>query len=186
MQLIKYNVKIDMLSPFNISSGEDQDGYIDRSTVTYRGCPYIPGSTIKGKIRSNFYKISDIDHVESNCRCPMCLIFGGEGYSPSKIYIDDFRLDEDSNGELSHSRDFSIKYGNAINRYTKTAKDNALFVQEVANKAKFVGQVSIYFDSETIKYKDNLELAMNMIDSIGGGRSRGYGRAKVYLEEVEE
>lgn len=178
MKLIKYDVKIDILSPFNISSGQEQDYFIDKETVIYNDKPYIPGSTIKGKIRSNFCRILDIKHIDGKCECPMCSIFGGQGYAPSRIYVDNFIPVKD-NG-------MSIRFGNAIDRYKKTTKDNALFAQQVVNNTQFIGQISVYFDNNTIKYKDSIELSIRMIDSVGGGRSRGYGRAKVYLEEVVE
>jgi CRISPR-associated protein Csm3 len=178
MQVIKYKAAVNVLSPFNISSGQDQDGFIDKRTVLYNDKVYIPGSTIKGKIRNNFYKIVDLNHMENDCDCVMCTIFGGSGYNPSRMYVDDFMPVEDNN--------ISIRFGNAIDRYRKIAKDGALFAQEVVNNSEFIGQITVYFDEKTMKYKESIELAINMIDSIGNGRSRGYGRVKVCLEEVTE
>jgi len=177
MSLITYKVDIKLITPFNISTGENVGNYVDKSTVKYKGKPYIPASTIKGKIRSNFYMISDLDHNEYNCSCPMCNIFGKPGYSPSKIYVDDFVTDEEP---------FTvIRFGNAIDRYRKIAKDKALFTEELSANSLFKGEIKVNFDQETIKYKEKLEMAIKMIDSIGNGKSRGHGHAEIYIEEVK-
>lgn len=176
MKPVTYKVSIKIITPFNIATGESVDGFLNKSTVKYKGKPYIPGSTIKGKIKSNFYMINDLKHREENCNCPMCSIFGKPGYSPSKIYIDDFITEEEP---LT-----LIRFGNAIDRYRRTAKDNALFTEELSNNSLFKGIIKVYFDDNTIAYKDKLEMAIKMIDSIGNGRSRGHGHVEIDLKEV--
>nr|PZN09514.1 MAG: hypothetical protein DIU64_08695 [Caldicoprobacter oshimai] len=183
MLLKRYDVKIEVMTPFNIASGEDSDGFVDKKTVLFKGQPYIPGSTIKGKIRSNFCKIASIEHVDGICDCPACNIFGGQGFKPSRIYVNDFTLEK---CEAKERKNLLIRFGNAMDRYKKTAKEDALFVTEVARPALFTGQITVYFDENTLNYKEDLELAIRMIDSVGNGRSRGYGRVKVYLEEVTQ
>lgn len=177
MKQVLYNVNIRIITPFNIATGESIDNFINKSTVKYKGKPYIPASTIKGKIRNNFYMITDLNHSEENCVCPMCKIFGKPGYSPSKIYIDDFITEEEPVT--------LIRFGNAIDRYRKTAKDNALFTEELSGNRLFKGFIKVYFDDDTINYKENLEMAIKMIDSIGNGRSRGHGHVEIDLEEVK-
>ncbi|MBM7582854.1 CRISPR/Cas system CSM-associated protein Csm3 (group 7 of RAMP superfamily) [Caldicoprobacter guelmensis] len=186
MFLKKYNVSIEVQTPFNIASGE-ADGYIHKRTVRFRGKPYIPGSTIKGKVRSNFYKLTLPNHVDGICDCSACNIFGGQGYKPSRVYVDDFVLNDMPNdkGKSQEKKEFVfIRVGNAIDRYKRTAKHEALFITEAVRPAVFTGTITVYFDEDTLKYKQDLELAIKMIDSVGNGRSRGYGRVKVYLEEV--
>jgi len=176
MKTITYKVSIKIITPFNIATGESTDGFLNKSTVRYKGKPYIPGSTIKGKIRNNFHMINDLEHNEENCNCPMCKIFGKPGYSPSKIYIDDFKTEEDS---LT-----IVRFGNAIDRYRRTARDGALFTEELSANSLFKGFIKIYFDDSTIAYKEKLEMAIKMIDSIGNGRSRGHGHVEIDLKEV--
>ncbi|NLU25619.1 MAG: hypothetical protein GXX00_00425 [Hungateiclostridium thermocellum] len=181
MKVVKYMVKINLMTPFNISSRQERRGSVQRRTVLCKNRPYIPGSTIKGKIRDNFYKITDLNHTENDCNCVMCTIFGGQGYKPSKIYVDDFLPVE---SESTENKDLAVRYGIAINRYSKTNKDNRLYSQEVATGGKFCGNITVYFDDETIRYKRNIEMAMKMVNSIGGGHSKGFGRAEVQWEEV--
>lgn len=177
MKSVKYNIKVNILSPFNISSGEDGGGFIDKYTVKINNKPYIPATTIKGLIKHSFYKISDFKHDAKNCSCPVCRLFGKEGYYPSKIYIDDLKTNEEKRTR--------IKFGNAIDRYRKTAKDNALYSKEIVCNRQFNGQATVYFDEETIKYKEQFELAVKMIDAIGNGSSRGHGHVVVNIEEVK-
>jgi len=54
----------------------------------------------------------------------MCTIFGGQGYKPSKIYVDDFLPVESESTEIKiWLSDMAL----AINRYSKTNKDNRLY-----------------------------------------------------------
>lgn len=182
MEVVKYKVEINVLTPFNISSGQEKRGPVQKRAVLYKERPYIPGSTIKGKIRENFFRITSLDHTEKDCNCAMCAIFGGLGYKPSKIYVDDFLPVEGASPE--DNKDLSIRCGIAIDRYSKTNKDDYLYSKEVANGNKFRGEITVYFDQETIKYKRNIEMAVRMVDNIGGGCSTGFGRAKVQWKQV--
>ncbi|NLY76728.1 MAG: hypothetical protein GX080_01405 [Tissierellia bacterium] len=176
MKQALYRINIRVLTPFNIATGENIGDFVSKSTIKYKGKPYIPASTIKGKIRDNFFMINHLNHREEDCSCPMCKIFGSAGYSPSRIYVDDFVTEEDS---LT-----LIRYGNAIDRYRKIAKDKALFNEEVSANRLFKGTIKIYFDEETINYKEKLEMAIRMIESIGNSSSRGQGHVEIDLQEV--
>ncbi|OFI07059.1 RAMP superfamily protein [Clostridium acetireducens DSM 10703] len=179
MHKCKYMIKLNFKSPFNINTGEGENDFINKYTVKLRGKPYIPGSTIKGKIKSNFYKISDFKHKDNNesCNCPMCKLFGKSGNSPSKICVDNFETKEESK--------ISIKTSNSIDRFRKVSKDGALFTEEQCYNKEFLGEVSIVFDEETKIYKEELEMAIKMIDFIGGSKSRGSGNVEVSFEEVK-
>lgn len=177
MEPVVYKVNIKVITPFNIATGENTQDFVHKNTVKYQGKPYIPASTVKGKIRNNFYMINEFNHTENNCNCCMCRIFGKPGYSPSKIYIDDFVTEEEPQT--------FIRFGNAIDRYRKTARDNALFTEELSGNSLFKGIIKVYFDDDTVAYKEKLEMAIKMIDSIGNGRSRGHGHVEIDLEEVK-
>lgn len=175
---VKYNMKIKILSSFNIASGEDRGGFIHNHTVKQNNKPYIPGSTIKGKLRDNFTKLTNENHIEkkSECDCIICKLFGKPGYYPSKVYIDNLYTDEEAN--------ITIKNGTSIDRYRKVVKDTALYSEEIVNNKEFNGEVTVYFDKQTIEYKLDFELAFKMIDSIGHGKSRGHGHVEVEIVEV--
>jgi CRISPR-associated protein Csm3 len=175
--MVEYKVTIKIKSPFNIASSME-DKYINKLTLIYNEKPIIPASTIKGKIRSNFYKITELNHKEDEmCTCPMCKIFGQGGFSPSKLIVDNFKTFEEKNTR--------IKFSNSIDRFRKVSKDNALFSEELVCNKIFTGKLYVYFDEDTIKYKENFEMALKMIDNIGNSKSRGHGYVETSYEEVK-
>jgi len=54
----------------------------------------------------------------------MCTIFGGQGYKPSKIYVDDFLPVE---SESTENKDLAVRYGIAINGSSYRRQYNGLF-----------------------------------------------------------
>ncbi|SDL41816.1 CRISPR/Cas system CSM-associated protein Csm3, group 7 of RAMP superfamily [Clostridium cochlearium] len=176
MEKIKYKLNLECLSSFNVSSGEGEDGFIKKHTVKYRNKAYIPGSTLKGLIKDNFSKLVESKHKKGDCNCPICSIFGGLEYRPSKIFVDNLYTEERKN--------IGVKFGNAIDRYKKVAKDMALFSEEVVFNKNFIGYITLYLDEDTKKYKEYVEMAIKMIDCVGGSKSRGHGFVKIDLEEV--
>ena len=169
MEKLKYKVTIKTETPFNINSGLQDDGFIDQITVRdINGNPYIPGSTIKGKIRDNFAML----HGEIKTK----ELFGYEDtYSPSKIFVDNFYL-------INNNYSLATRFGNRINRYRCVAADSALFSKEVIN-GTFIGEIEIKYQ-ESFTLKEEIVLAIKMITSIGGGNSRGLGKVNIELEEV--
>ncbi|MBZ4663747.1 MAG: hypothetical protein JG776_1462 [Caloramator sp.] len=181
MKKITYNIKLEILTPLHISNGVEEDGFIDSYIVKeVKGkekIPYIPASSIKGKVRDNFYTILNTYHGKEKAELITNRIFGSEGYNPSKIYFEDLKC----NGEVKTS----IRFGNAIDRYTKHAKDKALKSIEILEDGNFLGTVKVFLQDDLVEYKDYLEMAFRMIESLGGNKSRGLGRVKISLEKRE-
>lgn len=167
MSIVTYKVIIKTKSPFNISTGVKSDDFIKNKTVKdNKGNPYIPGSTIKGEIRKNYRMIYGEEKAKD--------IFGESGYKPSKVIVDNFYLK--SNNSVN-----DFRFRNAINRYSKVAKDGALFSNEVVY-GEFEGEIEV--NCRSIEVKDEIFLAIKMINSIGGSKSIGMGRVTVEVEEV--
>lgn len=194
----KYIVSIKLKSPLHINSGDGRSGY--RSVITEHNEPIIPASTIKGKMRDNFARLTGNCPSSSvgqgkHCYCPVCSIFGARGFQPSRIYVQDFRFDKDSQKEQPKA-DLSIRMGTAVDRYRRVAEDEALYkAQVVENKyekkddkqivdAVFTGNIEVYFTPDTIKYEKDLRLALKMIETIGGGKSRGFGFVEVEVKSL--
>ncbi|WP_058485136.1 RAMP superfamily CRISPR-associated protein [Defluviitalea phaphyphila] len=172
----EYQVDIEFNSPFHISSGVVENGFIDEYIIKKGQNPYIPGSTVKGKVRSYFRMLLESKMNRLDAEKIEALIFGGEGYKPSKIYFEDFISNKPKNTD--------IRYGIRVDRYKKTAKDKGLFNYEIGEKGIYTGKVIIYFDDITINYKEDLEMAFLMVDAIGKGKSKGLGHCKVFIREV--
>lgn len=169
MKKTKFKVTIKTETPFNINAGIQDGGFINNITVKdINNKPYIPGSTIKGKIRDNFAMVFGDDRTKA--------LFGiGEQYAPSKIFVDNFYNVD--NHYLS-----TVRFGNSINRYRRVALDSALFSKEVIC-GTFIGNIEISYKIDE-NLKEDVILAIKMITSIGGGKSRGLGKVIIDLEEV--
>lgn len=167
MNTILYKVTITTETPFNISTGVKDNGFIkDYSVKDSYGNPYIPGSTIKGQIRHNYMMINGEERAK--------VIFGDGGFNPSRIIVDNFYLKDRTS--LSY-----VRYGNAMDRFRHTTKDGALYSKEVV-EGTFEGEIEVEIDNEL--EKDNIFLAIKMIKAIGGGKSTGLGKITIEIEEV--
>jgi len=155
--------------------------------------PYIPGSSIKGKMRAllEWYKNKvPASGKPCECRkmdCPICRIFGvgnksGDPVSrgPTRLIIRDAELSKESR---KASDDGSLiledKTENGLNRVTAAATPR--HIERVVPGVMFDFEL-LYrifdIDDEDEKYfktvKDGLILLQN--DYLGGGGSRGNGR----------
>ena len=183
----RYFVSIDLKSPVIIRDGKSGDGFA--VTVREDGMPYIPASTIKGKLRDNFRKLVDQEctgeakptGAAGLCGCPVCSLFGGTGFQPARVFIDNMRYvpsDESDTGS------YSIRSTVSIDRYRRLAKDKALAFSEVLEKGRFAGSIEVYFTGKTIKYEKQFKTALKMIEAIGSGKSRGLGFVSVEVKVV--
>ncbi|MFD3157095.1 RAMP superfamily CRISPR-associated protein [Haloimpatiens sp. FM7330] len=172
----KYRIEVNLKSPMLIKSGVKDNEFVDNSYVKKDDRPFIPGSTLKGIVRANFSSIIDTENCKKvNCNCAVCSIFGSGGFNPARIYFSDFKLISDY--------ETSIRFHNSINRNLRTAKDNALFSEEIIEKGKFEGYCEVYFNKKTIKYEKDLRVSIKMIENIGSSKSRGYGFVNVDVKE---
>lgn len=164
--------------------------------------PYIPGSSIKGKVRS-LLEVTRLAGIEGTkptilekgepCGCGKCLIcemFGTHNTSreaqenklPTRILFRDAVLtpyfqEKFENYELP----MEIKYENIINRVTGTA-DHPRPVERVPAGVEFTFEVAIKVfanDNENL-YKEVIAKGLKLIelDGLGGNTSRGSGQVK--------
>jgi len=172
--------------------------------------PYIPGSSIKGKMRSLLeWKL---DNFESNgevhqyggrkCQgkeCPICRIFGTSSdkaqIGPSRLIVRDAFLTEDSQKRLEElKRKKGLMYveektENTINRLS--ARSNPRTQERVPADTIFEFEM-IYrvfdFDSDEGKVDEKLfdyvkeGIKLIQMDALGGSGSRGYGKVKIDYE----
>ncbi|WP_010248222.1 RAMP superfamily CRISPR-associated protein [Acetivibrio cellulolyticus] len=179
-----YKVRFKLRSPLHISSGNNGDGITKSAKVGIE--PFIPASTIKGKIRSNFKSLlpdkccNNEQSGTSWCECPVCSIFGKAGYQPSRIYIQNLKY----NGEKDLDT-FGIRSTVAIDRFRRVARDGSLAFTEVIDNGSFEGDLEVYYSGDSINYEKQLIAAIKMIESIGKGKSRGWGFVDVEVTILE-
>lgn len=154
--------------------------------------PYIPGSSLKGKMRS----LVEIYNGETNNGKPTNdantkagALFGVSGDSdssrPSRLIVRDAELDINSADFSNTDLPFTeSKTEVAIDRVT--AKANPRTFERVPAGAKFnLNMVLNVFEGEDEKgLKNTLKQAINLLhdDYLGGHGSRGYGQIEIKLD----
>jgi len=148
MEFLKYKDlkgKIMLLSGLHIGGNKDniEIGGIDNPVIKHpiTKLPYIPGSSIKGKMRFLLeWKLGKVNRSSTgephsckpdNGKCPICRIFGNtdkdKKYGPTRLIVSDCKLLLSQEDEEKYKRNELIyledKVENRINRLTGTAID---------------------------------------------------------------
>ena len=208
-RIVNLQIDITFHSPFIVGSGFGMAGIIDSTTVKDNdNIVFVPASTIKGKIRSEFKKVwesfgeavcnSIIANRPEICKsddikdaCAMCRIFGSEFYEGHLIF-EDAVMDSKTRelfSKIVKSRPLpafqsSIRTGTRLNRYLRTVEKGALFTFEVVNPyVTFTSVISgscYMTDEEYSLFKGTIET----ITHLGGNKAGGMGRCNIQLVEV--
>ena len=164
---------------------------IVRGGSALRQEPYIPGSSLKGKIRS---LIEESDKDGNFCTCGACLICRMFGSGPEakntqkpRLKVRDAFL-ADSNDEKLRQVDFvEIKTENRIDRKTGKAKDPRE-MERVLPGTKFDLEfiISLYDDDNASEYLGLLIRGLKLLshDYLGGCGTRGYGKVDINNIEI--
>jgi CRISPR-associated protein Csm3 len=191
MKKKNYKLKIKVLTGLHIGIGSDKPeiGGIDNQFIKHPiyNVPYIPGSSLKGKIRclleteSDKYNGEDDVDIKRN--------FGDDDNSPTRFIFRDVNLIDEHLTEFeSGEYRTEIKTEIKINRKTGTATRGALRTTErVPPGIEFEGEVLVRYDENTDELKgikDMLDEGIKLLnnDYLGGSGSRGYGAVLVTLE----
>ncbi len=174
------------------------DSIVIRDSIS--NLPYIPGSSIKGKMRSlmelNSAQASEkiIESRGQPCKCGKCLpcqIFGtsaddisnGQLKGPTRIIIRDSFPTEETvekwglNDEVVSGAE--VKYENTLNRITSEAKPRNQ--ERVPKDSRFNFEIvfSVYEDDDPKNINGVFESMLLLQDSyLGGSGTRGYGKIK--------
>lgn len=159
--------------------------------------PYIPGSSIKGKLRS-LLELMAGENFDSLCRNTGSIIselFGATENKaenlesrPSRLIVRDADLTKEWEEKLrlSEYTDLpytEIKWENAINRITGTAKDPRQ-LERIPAGAEFNLHfvINIYDKESSDDYLALLKKGLEALqdDYLGGSGSRGYGQVEIF------
>ncbi len=169
--------------------------------------PYIPGSSLKGKIRSSLeYKHGKVgpDGMPCGCRqrdCLVCRIFGPHiqrgsrehDLGPSRLIVRDALLPEESKKDLEKLKEKGLLYAetkteNIIDRRTGVAasRGGPRTQERVPAGASFDFHMSIriFDDDDEEKLVSFVEEGRKLLgeEYLGGSGTRGYGWVKVDYE----
>jgi CRISPR-associated protein Csm3 len=197
--------EIELLSGTRIGGSDDvlQIGGTDLTCIKdpATGKPYIPGSSIKGRMRSGLEKLLGKVSQGKPCgcagpACPVCRIFGPHmktqhDLGPTRIIIRDAQLLGDGTFSVENKTE-------SVNNRATGAAQHPRTVERVATGARFSLEIAIQeFDIDSaFKYKDSngQELVggkalIEVVDhalfemeqtGIGAGTGKGYGQIKIH------
>jgi len=209
MKIVKLTGTVELLSGLHIGGGDDtmKIGGIDNGVIkdVNTDNPYIPGSSLKGKMRSllewdagvvgigdgnpfNSTLLNDPifsdENIKSNAETLLKLFGDKEGkYGITRISVGDCRLSQESKDMVLSE----AKYENVINRQKGTA-EHPRQTERVPAGVKFDFDIRI----KVLDDNDSEEALVSMVkkgfeliesDYLGGSGSRGYGRVKFHLSE---
>jgi len=220
MEFIKYKDlkgKIRLLSGLHIGGNKDniEIGGIDNPVIKHpiTKLPYIPGSSIKGKMRFLLeWKEGKVNHntgephscKPANGKCPICRIFGNTAkdkkYGPTRLIVSDCKLLLSSEDEEKFKRNDLIyledKVENRINRLTGTAIDFRHMERVPEGMVFDFGLTYKIFkidegETEAVNEDEkNWQQVVNALyylqeDALGGSGSRGCGKVEFFDLELD-
>ena len=201
---IRIRTTITLITGLHIGGNQEnvEIGGIDNSVIKLANCgnqPYIPGSSLKGKMRclleqtAGFPKIGSYPEVNN--------LFGITENSgnketvtrPSKLIVRDAMLTDESAKQLLECENLDMpytenKFENTINRVDGSANPRQL--ERVPAGAVFNAEfiLNIWDDDNEQEMLKLFEKGISLVenDYIGGSGSRGYGQIKFGDRKQEE
>lgn len=206
MGKIFLNGKIEAITGLSIGGSKTDTiiGGIDNGVIkTSEGIPFIPGSSLKGKMRSLLEKYTGLNPNSKTglcdcgqASCVVCTVFGvsadkrEEATGPTRLLVRDAFLNQDTREQMENKegifKDLELiytegKWENVINRKTSKA-DHPRQTERVPAGADFdFNIVFSLFYKEDIEKFNSIIRSLNLLedDYIGGNGSRGYGRIRI-------
>lgn len=198
--------EIELLSGTRIGGSDDvlQIGGTDLTCIKdpVTGKPYIPGSSLKGKMRSSLEKHRGKSTGREPCGCakddcPVCRVFGphkktNHTLGPTRIIVRDAPL---------ISGEFTIENKTeSVNRRDTGAAEHPRTVERVAPGARFALEIGVqefevddqfhYYDTNGNQLAGH-EALLEVVDhalwemeqtGIGAGTGKGYGKIKIHWD----
>ncbi|MBW1975907.1 MAG: type III-A CRISPR-associated RAMP protein Csm3 [Deltaproteobacteria bacterium] len=217
VEIKEYRGKIKLMTGLHIGAGDVEmhiggtDNPVVKHPFTFE--PYIPGSSLKGKVRSLLelrsglvaksdgkpLSIKVVEASDGSSRTygeAIIKLFGTSGaeeerlahYGPSRLSFSDCMLtdgcrEQAKNGEIVLTE---IKSENSINRIKGTA-ENPRFTERVPAGVEFAFHITMKVfdrdDPEALEAKLLEGLKLLEYDALGGNGSRGYGRVKFSFDD---
>ncbi|MEL6634147.1 MAG: type III-A CRISPR-associated RAMP protein Csm3 [Bacteroidota bacterium] len=162
--------------------------------------PFIPGSSLKGKLRTMLARAGGYMVVDDDSDLIKSIFgYGADGNKedeedkdrlPTRLIVRDAMLDEQSfhanfDREDLDTRYTMVKWENTINRKTGTA-EHPRQIERVPAGAQFSFEMiyNVFEDGQEKAHMDAIKEAMNMLqdDYLGGHGTRGYGQ--IAFQEV--
>ncbi len=187
---IKINTTLELLTGLHIGGSGDnvEIGGIDNPVIklaTRDNQPYIPGSSLKGKMRCLLEQIAGSAKVGGNDKINNLFGFS-QTNQPSKLIVRDAMLTDTSAKRLRDCENLDMpytegKWENVIDRVKGTAehpRQTERIPAGVSFDVEFV--INVWGDDKAEDLVNLLKKGINALenDYLGGSGSRGYGQIK--------
>jgi CRISPR-associated protein Csm3 len=204
---IFYHYEMELITGLRIGDSKESTeiGGVDAPVVRRKDNqqPYIPGSSIKGKMRCLLelaYGINADSECRNNGHIVQQLFGAAESKKdnspniPSRLIVRDSYLTKKwaeklKNSEFTDMPYTEIKAENKINRLTGTA-DSPRFFERIPAGAKFEVEfvINIFEGDDEKALTDLLENGIKLLemDYLGGSGSRGYGQVKLTIKNKSD
>jgi CRISPR-associated protein Csm3 len=212
MKILTLTGNIKLITGLHIGGGDDtmKIGGIDKEVIKIydrelkREVPYIPGSSLKGKIRSllevanrlvineggpfNSKYLNSIDEDKKNMAINIVKVFGDANnekpYGITRAIFYDAYLSEKSKKEVLNEEIElrEVKYENTIDRRNgKAANPRQIERVPAGVEFEFVIKLKVLDEDNEEELKKVIEEGLMLLenDYLGGSGSRGYGRVKI-------
>ncbi|MDO9547907.1 MAG: type III-A CRISPR-associated RAMP protein Csm3 [Candidatus Marinimicrobia bacterium] len=176
------------------------DSPVLRDPIT--NIPYIPGSSLKGKMRSLLEKATGNMYIHGdkadpcNCgKCEVCKIFGvsaqDNSEKPGRLIVRDAFMDKDSVELLEKSSNTDMPYTEVkteVNIDRITSKANPRQIERVPAGTVFKMELVLdVYDGDDVSDLINIvQKSLNLVqdDYLGGSGTRGYGQVEIKIESI--
>ena len=194
---IKVTAELELLTGLHIGENSDnvEIGGIDSPVIKsplYRGQPYIPGSSLKGKMRCLLEQMNGSSKVGGCDKINNLFGYSLEN-KPSKLIVRDAYMLESSVKELENCDSLDMpytesKWENTIDRVKGTAEHPRQIERVPAGvwfHVEFI--VNVWDDDKEEDLVGLLDDGIKAleIDYLGGNGSRGYGQVKFSPRKIE-
>ena len=179
--------QIELLTGLHIGSGgQNGIGLVDSPVIRHpvTNEPYIPGSSLKGRLRYSLDRISGIDSDKVN------KLFGTvpnnqKERSTSRIYVRDAHLSLDDKSKNITE----IKYENAISRITGTtdkSKGGLRQIERIVAGTKFNFELVLVLENDNEQCLIDINSCLKFLEDeyLGASGSRGYGKVKFHFKNL--
>lgn len=185
--------KIELITGLHVggSSSVSDIGGIDNNVIKavplksdFEGIPYIPGSSLKGKLRTLLAREYGYKSIEDDEE-PITTLFGSTKTDGiARLIFTDAMLDTEAFRQTFNQEEMEMpwtetKWENKINRIKGSAKDPRQ-MERVPAGAQFNFTIiyDLYNDDKEREHLNELMKAFRLLedDYLGGSGTRGYGR----------
>lgn len=192
---IKITGTIKTLSGLHIGGAQTflEVGSVDNPVIKTRtGEPYIPGSSLKGKLRNMLARAAGSENVANDIELEK---ERGDIKYIAKLFGTPENREQDSGTEallkvqdcfIVKDEGLEVKMENAIQRLSGEANPRPLERSVAGTVFSLNMTLDVYDETMIEPYFKELALAIKLLelDHLGGGGSRGNGKVKFHIEKV--